>query len=349
MKDARASGTGESPTDQQPPEPMAASAARRAAGRLSVVATPIGNPADFSPRGVAALQDATVLCAEDTRVGRQLVADHCSRGKAPRVVRCDEHTAPFLSERLVEAIRAGEHVALVSDAGTPGIADPGQEVVAAVLRAGLRVTPIPGPSSLAAAVSASGLVRGAFAFQGFLPRSGSTRRAALAALRVERRPVVFLEAARRVPALLADLHAALAGVGTSARAVFLGRELTKRHEECLLFGSTGEASQWAEGRTLRGECVVVLGMETAAAAPEPVDSTALAPPGGEGSGSAISEEDAVGTAVELVRTHGMRPTEAVRRLWAVCRPLLAVERQRILAAVLVATAETGPRAGDRHQ
>lgn len=235
-------------------------------GALVVVATPIGNLGDLSPRAVAALTDADVIACEDTRRTRALLTAAGIAGK--RLVAVHEHNEATQAARLVGLIAAGTRVALVTDAGTPAVSDPGERVVAAVVGAGLPVEVVPGPSALLAALVASGLSTERFVFEGFLPRKGADRAVRLAALAAEPRTVVLYESPHRVAATVADL-AATCG---PERRVAVARELTKLHEETWR-GTLADAVAHLAAREPRGEYVLVLqGAPPRAAGKEDVDA-----------------------------------------------------------------------------
>lgn len=227
-------------------------------GVLYVVATPIGNLADASPRALDALRGADLVACEDTRTTRTLLARN---GIAARTLALHEHNERRAAAGLIEALRAGKNVALVSDAGTPALSDPGALLVAEAHRAGIRVTPVPGPSAAAAAFSVSGFPAGGFLFAGFLPASGAPRRRAIEALDVPW-PVVLYEAPHRMAQTLADLAARFGG-----REVLIGRELTKKFEEVVRL-RLGDAGAWlaASPERSRGEFVLVLAAGEARAA-----------------------------------------------------------------------------------
>jgi 16S rRNA (cytidine1402-2'-O)-methyltransferase len=226
-------------------------------GTLYVVATPIGNLEDISARALRMLASVSLIAAEDTRhTGRllthfgietPLLSYHAFNERARR-------------DRLLDALAVGD-VALVSDAGTPGISDPGQAIVAAALDAGHSVSPIPGPSSLASAISASGIVDGPFTFLGFLPRDRAERRRLLARAAATGFSLVLFEAPGRVATTLTELHLALGD-----RRTMILRELTKLHEE-IRRGMLSELSTALASETLRGEVVVVVAGTAAADEP----------------------------------------------------------------------------------
>ena len=169
---------------------------------LHVVATPIGNLGDLSPRARQVLAEVAAICAEDTRRSGQLLAHF---GIATPLLALHEHNEQQLAQRLVARLLAGESLALVSDAGTPLVSDPGYRLVQAARAAGIRVSPVPGPCALIAALSVAGLPSDRFAFEGFLPAKASARRERLAALAGETRTLVFYESAHRIEESLADL------------------------------------------------------------------------------------------------------------------------------------------------
>jgi 16S rRNA (cytidine1402-2'-O)-methyltransferase len=220
-------------------------------GALVLVGTPIGNLGDLSPRAVDALTHADIVYCEDTRHSRKLFAHAGIVGATLRSLH--EHNEDDRIDEVLTAVAAGRTVVMVSDAGMPGISDPGTRVVAAVAAAGLTVTVIPGPSAVLAALVASGLATDRFCFEGFLPRSGKERRLRLAGLATEPRTTVLFEAPGRVAATLADL----AEVCGEDRPVAVARELTKLHEE-IWRGTATDAAAWAEGSSIRGEVVVVV-------------------------------------------------------------------------------------------
>ncbi|MBL8778126.1 MAG: 16S rRNA (cytidine(1402)-2'-O)-methyltransferase [Acidimicrobiales bacterium] len=236
-------------------------------GALILVATPIGNLGDLAPRAVEALASADVVACEDTRrTGRLL--EHAGV-RAPRLLVVNDHTEPTQVRTVLDLLDAGRRVAVVTDAGTPGISDPGERLVAAAANAGHVVEVVPGPSAAIAALVASGLPAGRFCFEGFLPRKGSGRRERLVALASEPRTMVFYEAPHRVVRTLADLAEALG----PARRVTIARELTKLHEE-LWRGSLEGAHAWAEEHPPRGEFVLVVAGAPAAAPAEDADIVA---------------------------------------------------------------------------
>jgi len=216
---------------------------------LYVVATPIGNLGDLTPRAREALAASTRIFAEDTRRSRGLLAYAGIANKT--LVRVDAHATPERLARLVASLEANESVALVTDAGAPGVSDPGPALVRAAAEAGVRVVPVPGASAVTAAIAASGLVDGPFLFLGFLPRHGKKRRRVLERVQKSPEPVILFESAQRIAETLREL-----ATETPERAVALCRELTKMHEE-ILRGSLAELA--ALEREWLGEITLVLG------------------------------------------------------------------------------------------
>jgi len=215
-----------------------------------LVATPIGNLGDLSPRAVEALSGADVIACEDTRRTRQLLTH--AGVKTPRLIVVNDHTEAARVREVIGLLDAGSRVVVITDAGTPGVSDPGVRLVAAAAAAGHRVEVVPGPSAVIAALVVSGLPTGRFCFEGFLPRKGSARTARLEALRVEPRTTVLYEAPHRVRQTVADLCGALGPL----RRVAIARELTKLHEETWR-GSLGDAVAHLATEP-RGEYVLVL-------------------------------------------------------------------------------------------
>jgi 16S rRNA (cytidine1402-2'-O)-methyltransferase len=221
----------------------------RLPGTLYVVATPIGNLADASARSIETLRSADLVACEDTRTTRTLLARH---GITARTVAVHAHNERRAAAGLIAALREGRSVALVSDAGTPGVSDPGAWLVAEAHRAGIRVSPVPGPSAAAAALSASGFAAPQFLFAGFLPSSPAARRKAIEALEAPY-PVVIYEAPHRIAETLRDLKESFG----DAREIVVGRELTKKFEELARL-PLGEAPQWLAARPERGQGEFVL-------------------------------------------------------------------------------------------
>jgi 16S rRNA (cytidine1402-2'-O)-methyltransferase len=229
---------------------------------LVLVATPIGNLGDLSPRAAAALAGADCICCEDTRrTGRLLMLAGIERRPGVPLVRVDDHTEAARVGGVLERLARGERVVVVTDAGTPGIADPGERLVRAASAAGFDVEVVPGPSAAVAALVASGLPTGRWVFEGFLPRRGAARTERLGVLAAEQRTIVLYEAPHRAARTLADLAATLG----ASRRVAVARELTKLHEE-VRRTTLAEAAAWAASSEPAGELVLVV---EGAAAPGP--------------------------------------------------------------------------------
>lgn len=236
-------------------------------GRLVLVATPIGNLGDLSPRAVEALRGADVIACEDTRHTRKLLT---ASAISSRLISVHEHNERAQTPYVLELLEAGQTVALVSDAGTPAISDPGARLVAAAVEAGHNVTIVPGPSAVISALAVSGLPTDRFVFEGFLPRKGAERKARLASIAAEERTVVVYESPNRVGATLADL----AAVCGPARRVAVVRELTKLYEE-IWRGPLAEAALHLGAAEARGEHVLVIEGATRVAADDQTVDAAL--------------------------------------------------------------------------
>ena len=266
-------------------------------GRLVLVGTPIGNLGDLSPRALEALHQATVVACEDTRrTGRLLSHFGIS---SPTYIVVNEHTEGDAAERVLGHVQRGEVVALVSDAGMPGVSDPGEYLVAQAIAAGITVEVVPGPSAVLHALVASGLTTSRFVFEGFLPRKGSGRSLRLRELFDERRTVILFEAPHRLEKTLGDLAEVCGG----ERRIVLARELTKLHEE-IWRGSLREAIARCEVVDPRGEYVLVL------------DG---APP------VAQATEEEIREAVELALGRGLSKKDAAAEV----AELFAVARNRV--------------------
>lgn len=267
---------------------------------LYVVATPLGNLQDLTARAVEVLQSVDTVAAEDTRRSGVLLAH---AGASPRLLSFHAHSPARRTETLLAILDEGRDVALVSDAGTPLISDPGSELVQAVRAAGHAVVPVPGPSAVTAALSAAGLGGDRYLFLGFLPRKGSDRRRLLERAAAEPWPVVFFEAPGRLGALLSDL-ADLAGPDRNA---VIARELTKIHEE-IRTGTVGSLAAAYADEEPRGEVTVILGgaPEAPPTDPDPAISRARAE---ELLASGLSRRD---TAARLGSELGLARNEAYR-------------------------------------
>jgi 16S rRNA (cytidine1402-2'-O)-methyltransferase len=241
-----------------------------AAGTLTVVATSLGNAADLSPRAASVLRDAEVIVAEDTRSARQLLLV-IGATSTPRILSCFDANEGARAAEIATLLAGGARVALISEAGTPLVSDPGYRVVTAAIAAGARVVPVPGPSALLAALVAAGLPTDKFVFLGFPPRKPGPRRRLFASVRPLAFTLVLYESPLRVGATLADLAATL---GPGRRAC-VARELTKPHEE-IVRGELGAlATRYAAERPL-GEVTLVVEGAADVAADELDDAELLA-------------------------------------------------------------------------
>ena len=222
-------------------------------GTLFVVATPIGNLEDLTPRARQTLAEVDLIAAEDTRHTGRLLSHF---GVKARLLALHDHNEAELADKVVGMILAGQSVALVSDAGTPLLSDPGYRLVKTAHQRGVPVSPIPGASALTAALSVAGLATDRFCFEGFLPAKKKARFDVLTGLRDEARTMVFYESVHRIEAALV----ALSGIFGTDRIAFLGRELTKMHEQCV-YGTLGEIhAQLLDGSIIKkGEFVIVVG------------------------------------------------------------------------------------------
>jgi 16S rRNA (cytidine1402-2'-O)-methyltransferase len=231
-------------------------------GTLFVVSTPIGNMGDFSFRAVETLKAVALVLAEDTRHSRHLLDRYEIRTP---LAAYHEHNEASATPRLVERLQAGESMALISDAGTPLLSDPGARLVRAAADAGIQVTPIPGASALLAALVASALAVDRFTFFGFLTRTGADRRDALDEITRTRHTVVLYESPNRLAATLSELEER----GNGDRRAVVAREMTKQFEE-VRRGTVGQLRAYYEDRPPRGEIVLVIGPAAARAVSEDV-------------------------------------------------------------------------------
>ena len=281
------------------PESGAAEARDRGRGRLYVVATPIGNLADVTLRALEILRTADLIAAEDTRHTRRLLDRY---EITARLVSYHARNAASREPELLARLESGDAIALVTDAGTPGISDPGADLVRAWGSRGGTVIPIPGASAALAAVSATGIAGPRWSFEGFLPRSGRERRERLDRLASDDRGAVLFESPGRLAATLRDLASACGG----ARAVAVCRELTKMHEEIVRGPLQDVAAQAAAGAIdTRGEVVVVLGERRDAELPSAESGLAAA----DALASALAE-------VERIVASGVARGDAARQVSA---------------------------------
>jgi len=274
-------------------------------GALVLVATPIGNLGDLSPRAVEALRTADVIAAEDTRRTRALLT-HAGVPGGARLVAVHEHNERARAAELVDRIRVGDRVVFVTDAGMPGISDPGERLVRVCVEAGLAVEVVPGPSAVLAALVVSGLPTARFVMEGFLPRAGRERAERLTAVAAEERTTVLFEAPNRIAATLADLVEACG----AHRRVAIARELTKKFEE-VWRGTLADAVAHVEAVAPRGEHVLVL------------DG---APPG------TAPDDDAIREAVEGLLGDGVSARDAASEVAAA----LGVPKRRAYAIAIAA-------------
>ncbi len=240
--------------------------AQDAVGELFIVATPIGNLGDITLRALETLKSVDTIACEDTRTTRTLTQHY---GITTKLVACHEHNEAAMSATLVEQMLGGQRVALVSDAGTPLLSDPGGRLVGAAVAAGLRVTPLPGASALLSALTVAGLPALPFHFAGFLPSKSMARREALAALKPIRATLALYESPNRLADMLADAQAIL-----GERPAAVARELTKLHEECRRGPLSMLAAHYA-AHGARGECVVIIDGAGEAPPPSAEDVDAL--------------------------------------------------------------------------
>jgi 16S rRNA (cytidine1402-2'-O)-methyltransferase len=253
------------------------------AGVLYIVATPIGNLDDMTMRGVRVLREADAIACEDTRQTRKLL-DHFGISKP--MVSYYEHNEAARAAELVERLRGGENIALVTDAGTPLVSDPGYRVVRAAIDAGITVTPVPGPSAALAGLAASGLATDAFRFCGFLPPKKLARRRILEDLREEDCTLIFYETPHRIVEALGDIAEVMGG-----RQVVIAREVTKLHEEFLRGTAEEIRADLAARATVRGEITVLIGK-----------------------GAGVVDERPVEDAVRELETQGVSRMEAIKQV-----------------------------------
>jgi 16S rRNA (cytidine1402-2'-O)-methyltransferase len=272
-------------------------------GALILVGTPIGNMGDLSPRAIEVLRAADAICCEDSRRTGRLLAHAGIERSSPLLV-VNDHTEVARVGEVLARLGRGERVAVVTDAGMPGISDPGERLVRAAAADGHVVEVVPGPSAAVAALVASGLPTGRFVFEGFLPRKGSGRTQRLSELADERRTIVLYEAPHRLARTLSDLSAACG----AERRVAIGRELTKLHEE-VWRGTIGDAVGWSAEQQPRGEFVLVVD-----GAPAPDDAT----------------DDDVRVAVDDALRRGLSARDAA----AVVASALGVSKRRAYAVAI---------------
>ncbi|MCS7315648.1 MAG: 16S rRNA (cytidine(1402)-2'-O)-methyltransferase [Bryobacteraceae bacterium] len=274
-------------------------------GTLYLVATPIGNLEDITLRALRILREVDLIACEDTRQTRKLLEHY---GIHKPTISYHEHNEQARAEELAARLREGARIALVSDAGTPLISDPGYRLVQRAIAEGVPVEPVPGPSALLAALTASGLPTDAFRFGGYLPARPSARRKALSALREERATLVFYEAPHRILETLADIEEVL-----GPRPVVVARELTKLHQE-FLRGAPGEVRRALAGRpAVKGEITLLVGRACEAAgevSPDEVGTDRLRRQVEQAMGAGLSRTEAIKS---VAREHGL-PKRALYRI-----------------------------------
>jgi 16S rRNA (cytidine1402-2'-O)-methyltransferase len=268
-------------------------------GTLYVVATPIGNLEDITLRALRVLREVAIVACEDTRHTRVLLTHFAI---ATKTVSYHDHNARERAPELLARLEAGDDVALVSDAGTPGVSDPGYRLVSGAAERSIRVVPVPGPTAAIAALSASGLPTDQFLFAGFLPPKSGARRRRLEELARERATLVFYEAPHRIADTILDLREVLGD-----RRAVAARELTKMHEE-ILRGTVSDVADALDAGRQRGEFVLLVegATETAAADDTPIEERVAAL---EAAG--LSRMDAI---KEVARERGLPKREVYRRL-----------------------------------
>jgi 16S rRNA (cytidine1402-2'-O)-methyltransferase len=255
------------------------------AGRLYVVATPIGNLEDITLRALRILREVDLIAAEDTRVTRKLLSHYDIHTPS---ISYHQHSKGGRAREIVETLRQGKNVALVSDAGTPGISDPGHELIGMCIDTGIRIEPVPGPTAIISALVISGLPTAHFAFDGFPPRKERDRRAFFAALLAEHRTLCLYEAANRLIETLGTIHEVL-----PERRIVVVREATKKFEE-VFRGSAAEAIEHFGKKAVKGEVVLLVeGLSAEGAQPKDVSDEEIAVRLSELVAAGESERDAV--------------------------------------------------------
>ena len=269
-------------------------------GKLFIVATPIGNLEDLTPRARQTLAEVDLIAAEDTRHTGRLLS-HI--GVKTRLLALYDHNEEQVVPKLIASLQSGQSVALVSDAGTPLVSDPGYRLVRAAHAGGIAVSPVPGPSAVTAALSVAGLPTDRFCFEGFLPAKKAARLGALETLARETRTLVFYESVHRIADVLADLCDVLG----CKRDAFVGRELTKMHEQCVQETLGSLRDKVADGSIVgKGEFVIVV-----AGCDEPAESSLEIDRLLEALAAQLSAKDAARVAAEAT---GLKRNDLYRRL-----------------------------------
>jgi len=222
-------------------------------GVLYVVATPIGNMEDITLRAIRILEEVDLVAAEDTRRTHRLLKHLDIKTK---MISFHEHSGKTKEDKIIESLLFGESVALVSDAGTPLISDPGADLVSRAVDEGIKVIPIPGACAAIAALSASGIFEGSFLFEGFLPTKSKDRKKAIEGIKAQAKTIVLYEAPHRIIRTLNDLKSSLG----EKRRIVIGREITKIYEE-FIRGSIGEVLEKLESKEVKGEIVIIISAE----------------------------------------------------------------------------------------
>jgi 16S rRNA (cytidine1402-2'-O)-methyltransferase len=269
-------------------------------GKLFIVATPIGNLEDITLRALRTLKEVDLIACEDTRHTRKLLT-HFEIHKP--LISYHEHNERTRSKELIEALLSGKNVAVVSDAGTPGISDPGADVISAAIDAGIEIIPIPGPSALITALIASGLPTHAFRFIGFLPAKSTVRKAKLEQLVDSRVTLIFYESPHRLERVIEDLFAAFGN-----RRAVIARELTKVHEE-FKRGFLADFSAGVNEQTARGEYVIIVEGNTSTESPQ--TGTIVEQVNALIENSGLSKKDAI---KQIARLNGLSKSEVYQQV-----------------------------------
>jgi len=273
-------------------------------GTLHIVSTPIGNLEDITLRALRVLKEVDVIAAEDTRVSRKLTSHY---GIHTPLISYHQHSRGGRAEEILEMLGEGKDVALVSDAGTPGVSDPGHELIAMCIAEGIRVESVPGPTALIAALVASGMPTAHFAFDGFPPRKENERRAFFRSLKNEMRTILLYESPGRLRATLESMRAEL-----GERQVVVAREITKLFEE-VFRGTIGEAVKRFTDTRPRGEIVIVIQGASGERARDPA-----------------SVEQTVDCRLSELMASGLSERDAVRQ----CVVEMKLPRRQVYAAAL---------------
>jgi 16S rRNA (cytidine1402-2'-O)-methyltransferase len=275
-------------------------------GTLYLIATPIGNLEDITLRAIRLLKECDLVACEDTRQTSKLLSH---LGISKPTVSCHEHNEQGRAAELVERLNSGDNIALVSDAGTPLVSDPGYRIVRAAIDAGIRVVPVPGPSALIAALSASGFSANSFRFGGFLPQKSNARRELLASCADSADTLIFYEAPHRLLDALLDIGHSM----EPSREIVVARELTKIYEEFVRGSARHVFEEFSRRPSVKGEQVILIGPKAAGSAESDVTTEQLAAElaGLEAEGTSRMEAMKV-----LARRHGVGKRDVYARLTA---------------------------------